>query len=165
MPHPDDRCEACVRIRQVLAVVDYRVGDIRDAAPFADAVPFDTAWLLLGSLGHLLEADDVVACLQAAAQRLAPGATLVLELPLPRKTFRVDEVGENSWAAPLPDGSDLRVTWGADDDAFDPLTQVRGASVAFDVVRDGAVVRSLADVVPTREFLLMVVNGETTCTM
>ena len=71
-----------------------------------------------------------------------------MELPHPRETFRVDGVSEDGWEVPF-EGGDLRVRWGAEEDAFDPLTQIRQASVAFET--DGT---SITDVVPTREYTL-----------
>ena len=40
--------------------------------------------------------------------------------------------------------------WGAEEDAFDPLTQVRQASVVFETDQG----QSIKDVVPTREYTL-----------
>ena len=72
-----------------------------------------------------------------------------MELPHPRETFRVDGVSEDGWDVPF-EGGDLRVRWGAEEDVFDPLTQVRQASVAFETDQ-GQLIR---DVVPTREYTL-----------
>ena len=47
------------------------------------------------------------------------------------------------------EGGDLRVRWGSEEDAFDPLTQIRQASVAFETAGT-----SITDVVPTREYTL-----------
>ena len=104
-------------------------------------------------MGHLLTADDALALLRAAAASVAPGGTFVIEVPHPRETFRLDDVGMDAWVADLPDGSgEVSVRWGDGNDAFDVLTQVRRATVAFDVRRDGAAVETLEEVVPTREF-------------
>jgi hypothetical protein len=72
-----------------------------------------------------------------------------LELPHPRETFRLDGVSEDGWDVPF-EGGDLRVRWGAEDDVFDPLTQVRQASVVFETDQG----QSITDVVPTREYTL-----------
>ena len=71
-----------------------------------------------------------------------------MELPHPRETFRVDGVSEDGWDVPF-EGGDLRVRWGAEEDVFDPLTQVRQASVVFETAGT-----SIEDVVPTREYTL-----------
>jgi SAM-dependent methyltransferase len=125
--------------------LDYRVGDVREPLPFDKVC---SAWLLLGSVGHLLTNDDALRCFQNARKALADGGTLILELPHPRETFRLDGVSEDGWEVPF-EGSDLRVRWGAEDDAFDPLTQIRQASVAFETAGT-----SINDVVPTREYTL-----------
>ena len=125
--------------------LDYRVGDVREPLPFTEVC---SAWLLLGSVGHLLTNDDALQCFQNARKALADGGTLILELPHPRETFRVDGVSEDGWEVPF-EGGDLRVRWGAEEDAFDPLTQIRQASVAFETA--GQVIE---DVVATREYTL-----------
>ena len=71
-----------------------------------------------------------------------------MELPHPRETFRIDGATEDGWDVPF-EGGDLRVRWGAEEDAFDPLTQIRQASVAFETAGT-----SIEDVVPTREYTL-----------
>ena len=76
-------------------VVDYRVGDVREPLPFDNVC---SAWLLLGSVGHLLTNDDALRCFQNARKALADGGTLILELPHPRETFRVDGVSERERA-------------------------------------------------------------------
>ena len=125
--------------------VDYRVGDMREALPFDKVC---SAWLLLGSVGHLLTNDDALRCFQRAKDTLKTGGTLIVELPHPRETFRVDGVSEDGWDVPF-EGGDLRVRWGAEDDVFDPLTQIRQASVAFETAGT-----SINDIVPTREYTL-----------
>ena len=126
--------------------LDYRVGDVREALPFDKVC---SAWLLLGSVGHLLTNDDALRCLKNARKALADGGTLILELPHPRETFRVDGVSEDGWDVPF-EGGDLRVRWGAEEDVFDPLTQVRQASVAFETDQG----RLIEERVPTREYTL-----------
>ena len=125
--------------------LDYRVGDVREPLPFTEVC---SAWLLLGSVGHLLTNDDALRCFQRAKDALKPGGTLILELPHPRETFRLDGVSEDGWDVPF-EGGDLRVRWGAEDDVFDPLTQIRQASVAFETAGT-----SINDIVPTREYTL-----------
>ena len=126
--------------------LDYRMGDMREALPFDKVC---SAWLLLGSVGHLLTNDDALRCFQNARKALADGGTLILELPHPRETFRLDGVSEDGWDVPF-EGGDLRVRWGAEEDAFDPLTQVRQASVAFETDQG----QLIEERVPTREYTL-----------
>ena len=146
-----DLSEAMVRCGTQIAAdedikLDYRVGDVREPLPFTEVC---SAWLLLGSVGHLLTNDDALRCFQNARKALADGGTLILELPHPRETFRVDGVSEDGWDVPF-EGGDLRVRWGAEDDVFDPLTQVRQASVAFETDQG----RLIEERVPTREYTL-----------
>ena len=54
--------------------------------------PVDSAWCLLGSVGHLLTGPEFLAMLASVASCLVDGGTLVLELPHPRETFRLDDV-------------------------------------------------------------------------
>jgi len=145
-----DLSEAMVKCGTQIAkeedvALDYRVGDVREALPFDKVC---SAWLLLGSVGHLLTNDDALLCFQRAKDALKTGGTLILELPHPRETFRVDGVSEDGWEVPF-EGGDLRVRWGSEEDAFDPLTQIRQASVAFETA--GQVIE---DVVATREYTL-----------
>jgi SAM-dependent methyltransferase len=146
-----DLSEAMVRCGTQIAAdedikLDYRVGDVREPLPFTEVC---SAWLLLGSVGHLLTNDDALRCFQRAKDALKPGGTLILELPHPRETFRLDGVSEDGWDVPF-EGGDLRVRWGAEEDAFDPLTQIRQASVAFETDQG----QSITDVVATREYTL-----------
>ena len=145
-----DLSEAMVKCGTQIAkeedvALDYRVGDVREPLPFDKVC---SAWLLLGSVGHLLTNDDALRCFQNARKALADGGTLILELPHPRETFRVDGVSEDGWDVPF-EGGDLRVRWGSEEDAFDPLTQIRQASVAFETAGT-----SINDIVPTREYTL-----------
>ena len=126
--------------------LDYRVGDVREPLPFSNVC---SAWLLLGSVGHLLTNDDALRCFKNARKALADGGTLILELPHPRETFRLDGVSEDGWEVPF-EGGDLRVRWGAEDDVVAPLTQVRQASVAFETDQG----RLIEERVPTREYTL-----------
>ena len=139
------KCGAQIAKEEDVAL-DYRVGDVREKLPFTDVC---SAWLLLGSVGHLLTNDDALRCFQNARKALADGGTLILELPHPRETFRVDGVSEDGWDVPF-EGGDLRVRWGAEDDVFDPLTQVRQASVAFETDQG----QLIEERVPTREYTL-----------
>jgi SAM-dependent methyltransferase len=129
---------------------DYRLGDmtnfdlfdqtdmISDKNQDTTATPFDTAWLLLGSLQHLTRNDDVVRCFQCVNKHLRPGGTFILELPHPRELFSLVECTRNGWEVPLEgeDGEvigELKIVWGDDHDDFDPITQVRQFTVAMEL--------------------------------
>jgi SAM-dependent methyltransferase len=133
---PDMRDYATEIARQELPVDEqdkfqYQLADMRH---FTLSTSVDTAWLLLGSLQHLTTNADVRQCLSSVHQCLAPGGTLVLELPHPRETFTMGECTRNGWKIPLEDedgteSGELSIVWGDDDDVFDPVTQVRQFTV------------------------------------
>lgn len=119
----------------------YEMGDMRRAGDSTDAT-FDTAWLLLGSMQHLLTNADVVACFASVAAVLGPGGTVILELPHPRETFKMGECTRNGWTVPLAEEAEdaeggereygaLEVVWGDEGDAFDPIRQVRHCTVGL----------------------------------
>lgn len=112
----------------------YVVGDMRS---FKADHTFDTAWILLGSMQHLLTANDAIACFQSAHVALKPGGTLIVELPHPQEVLGVVECTRNEWTVPL-DGLDddestkkIVIVWGDEDDPLDPVTQVRDFTVGF----------------------------------
>jgi hypothetical protein len=103
---------------------------------------FGTAWLLLGSMQYLLANANVVACFTSITVVLQPGGTLILELPNPRKTFKMDECTCTGWTVPLVEAVEdteggereygaLEVVWGDEGDAFDPIRQVRHCTVGL----------------------------------
>lgn len=119
----------------------YASGDMRSVVDFAEG-PFDTAWLLLGSMQHLLSNADIVACLSSIHSVLKPGGTVFIELPHPRELFSMGECTRSGWVVPLvensPDGDgeeteygELNIVWGDEDDAFDPVLQIRHFTVRF----------------------------------
>jgi SAM-dependent methyltransferase len=122
--------------------------------------PCDSAWILLGSLQHLTTNSQVINCLQSINQALAPGGTLILELPHPRETFSMVECTRNGWEVPLEDEDgeqtgQLEIIWGDDNDEFDPITQVRQFSVALELkgVDDADTdLQSVREIVPLRLF-------------
>lgn len=109
----------------------------------ASAIAFDAAWLVLGSMQHLLTNDDIITCFKSINSVLHPGGTVVIELPHPRETFSMGECTKNGWTVPLvyeaeDDGSEkeygeLNILWGDDGDDFDPVAQVRKFTVIFEL--------------------------------
>lgn len=113
----------------------YACGDMRDFAGLF-STKFDTAWILLGSMSHLLTNDDVIRCFSSLRSALKPGSTVVVELPHPRETFSMGECTRNGWTVPLVEDDDeeygeLNIVWGDEDDEFDPIAQVRQFTVAM----------------------------------
>mmetsp|Transcript_63474 Transcript_63474/g.143174 ORF Transcript_63474/g.143174 Transcript_63474/m.143174 type:complete len:361 (-) Transcript_63474:203-1285(-) len=142
----------------------YCQGDMADFSPEPFGQTFESVWCLLGSAGHLLTNDRFEGMLRSAGEVLEPGGTLVLELPHPRETFRVDDVTTDGWDVPEGDdnplgiglkgdgGGILGVVWGDFEDEFEPITQIRRATVELSLERQGEAVQSIKEVVPQREF-------------
>lgn len=145
------------------------------AAAAAVAGPFDTAWILLGSMQHLTTNSDVVSCFESVARSLRPGGTLVLELPHPRETFSMVECTRNGWEVPLEDEDgrqcgELRVVWGDEDDPFDPIRQVRDFTVAMELTgmdredeKEDGELRSVREAVPMRLFTAQEIDALGRC--
>jgi SAM-dependent methyltransferase len=126
-------------------------------------LPIDSAWILLGSLQHLTENDQVISCFQSIHQCMSEGGSLIIELPHPRETFSLVECTRNGWEVPLEDengeeSGELKIIWGDDNDDFDPIKQVRQFTVAMEVV--GASIngdsspdlQNVREIVPMRHF-------------
>lgn len=123
----------------------YLCGDMRkiDESVSNGSTNFDAAWLLLGSMQHLLTNDDIIACFKSINSVLQPGGTVVIELPHPRETFSMGECTKNGWTVPLvhevdEDGTEkeygeLIIVWGDEDDYFDPVAQVRRFTVSMEL--------------------------------
>jgi SAM-dependent methyltransferase len=108
----------------------------------------DTAWLLLGSFQHMVTLSDAVRCFQSIHNVLNANGTFILELPHPNEIFRMVDCTTNTWTVPLEPSDDfssttaasagtaaaagqLQVIWGDADDTFDPITQIRNATIGF----------------------------------
>lgn len=136
----------------------------------------DSAWILLGSMQHLVTNDDVIDCFQSTANALRPGGTLIIELPHPRETFTMVECTRNGWEVPLEDDEgteygELKVIWGDDDDPFDPIRQVRDFTVALeltgvdenDTSGEMKKLQSMKEVVPMRLFTAQEMDALARC--
>ena len=119
----------------------YVNGDMRYIGDYikTDATTmFDTAWLLLGSMQHLLTNDDIIACFSSLYNSIKSGGTVVIELPHPRETFSMGECTRNGWQVPLEDGDEkeygeLNIVWGEENDEFDPVSQIRHFTVGLEL--------------------------------
>ena len=159
----------------------YVAGDMRRIADSTAGKEFDTAWLLLGSMQHLLTNDDVLSCLASVRSVLREGGTMVIELPHPRETFSMGECTRNGWTVPLVEGDgdgggereygELRIVWGDDGDDFDPIAQVRRFTVGLELtVEEGADApegmegrKGVREVVPMRLFTMQEVDALARC--
>merc|ERR1712166_102275 len=131
--------------------------DLRKGAAVTaeEEVKFDSVWCLLGTAAHLLSNEAWVDMFNSAADSLADGGTLMIELPHPRETFRLESVTADAWQGPKSQMGDvdgvLTINWGHEDDHFDPLTQVRQTAVQFELNHSGQLVQQLQEVVPLRQ--------------
>ena len=137
----------------------------------------DSAWILLGSLQHLTTNEEVISCFESIHKALSPEGTLIIELPHPRETFSLVECTRNGWEVPLEDENgreygELEIVWGDDDDAFDPIRQVRQFTVSMELKLDSEGIeggkagrenrdelQSVREVVPLRHFTAQEINA------
>ena len=124
---------------------------------------FDSAWMLLGSMQHLLTNSDVIKAFVSIGSVVKVGGTLILELPHPRELFQLMECTRNGWEIPLEnaegkDEGELRVVWGDDNDVFNPILQQREFTVELKLVEKDSesgkevVTQNVREVVPLRLF-------------
>lgn len=157
----------------------YLCGDMRDIKtslkrenPEHESELFDTTWLLLGSMQHLLTNDDILACFFSVGSVMRDGGTVVIELPHPRETFSMGECTRNGWTVPLvesdgEDGGDekeygeLNIIWGEEDDVFDPVAQIRLFTVGMELkVNDPNGLPSASPVLHDQNFPLLAKMNE-----
>ena len=131
------------------------VGDMRscEGLPSGEA---DVVAVLLGSFSHLLGLDDATACLRACRRLLAPRGVLVLELAHPAPMFSGEFREPGVWECPWR-GAAVRVSWGAEGDAWSDSTQILQRTVLVEElapapagVEPHRVQRALRAVVPAR---------------
>eukprot|EP00559_Dactyliosolen_fragilissimus_P006022 CAMPEP_0184867150 /NCGR_PEP_ID=MMETSP0580-20130426/25194_1 /TAXON_ID=1118495 /ORGANISM="Dactyliosolen fragilissimus" /LENGTH=233 /DNA_ID=CAMNT_0027367227 /DNA_START=464 /DNA_END=1165 /DNA_ORIENTATION=+ len=152
----------------------YICGDMRSfSSGNGNLVPkssMDSVWILLGSMQHLLTNDDVISCFQSVSNCLKKEGTVIIELPHPREVFTMGECTRNSWEVPLEDESgndfgNLKIMWGDDDDAFDPIKQIRDFSVSFNLDMDTNNAQNMQDFhnleqsVPMRVFTMQEIDA------
>jgi len=102
-----------------------------DMVEFRLAQRFDLAVLLMDSASYLLDNDAVLRHLRCVAAHLADGGLYVLEMSHPRDAFGVGASTTLQWTAEA-DGLRVATRWGAEGDAFDPVTQVDAVTVTLD---------------------------------
>ncbi|HEY2237747.1 MAG TPA: class I SAM-dependent methyltransferase, partial [Streptosporangiaceae bacterium] len=110
--------------------------------------PVDLAITMLNSACHLLTLDDMVAHLAAVSRAVAPRGLYVMELAHPADLLAPVPRTSSEWDSEVGDRR-VHVRWGGGEDVIDPVTQVTREHVQV-TVRDGAGIRTLADVVPNR---------------
>ena len=106
-----------------------------DDSPF---LGFDVVTVLLGTAAHLTAPEDAEACLRGAADCLAPGGIVVLELEHPYDLFdgQLMDAHGDAWDREVENGGGLRVLveWGREGDPFDVETQIVERTVSVNVV-------------------------------
>ncbi len=120
-------------------------GDMRD---FSLPRRSDLLITMLNSVCHLMNLDDLVAHLGAAAAHTAPGGLYIMELAHPADLFTRAPRTSAEWDTDAG-GRHVHVRWGGRDDAIDPVTQVTREHVQISV-RDAAGTRTVTDLVPNR---------------
>ena len=117
--------------------------DTADDSPSNDDSPgsfagFDVVTVLLGTAAHLTAPEDAEACLRGAADCLAPGGIVVLELEHPYDLFdgQLMDAHGDAWDREVENGGGLRVLveWGREGDPFDVETQIVERTVSVNVV-------------------------------
>jgi SAM-dependent methyltransferase len=139
----------CVRARDKAQRDGLRLDVVHaDMRDFTLPARFDLAITMLNSLCHLMELDDLVTHLKAAAAHIVPGGLYIIELAHPADFLTMVPRTSSEWDSDV-DGRQVHVRWGGADDAIDPVTQVTREHVRV-TVRDAAGSRTLTDVVPNR---------------
>jgi SAM-dependent methyltransferase len=92
---------------------------------------FDLAVLLMDSSSYLLDNEAVLSHMGCVARHLVDGGLYVLQMSHPRGAFGVGTSTNTQWTSEA-DGLRVEVRWGADGDAFDPITQVDEVTVRMD---------------------------------
>jgi hypothetical protein len=99
---------------------------------------FDVVTVLLGTAAHLTALEDAEACLRGAAECLAPGGIVVLELEHPYDVFdgQLMDAHGDAWDREIDSTSGLKVLveWGREGDPFDVETQIVERTVGVNVV-------------------------------
>ncbi|HRI18924.1 MAG TPA: class I SAM-dependent methyltransferase [Burkholderiaceae bacterium] len=101
-----------------------------DMADFRLEQRFDMAVLLMDSASYLLDNHAVLRHLACVARHLNDGGVYVLEMSHPRDAFGVGASNDTQWTAEA-DGLRVDMRWGAEGDAFDPITQVDEVTVTM----------------------------------
>ena len=102
-----------------------------DMGDFAINRRFDLAVLLMDSASYLLGNDAVLRHLDCVALHLRDGGLYVLEMSHPRDAFGVGASTDTRWVSESGDGLRVEMQWGAEGDAFDPVTQIDEVTVTM----------------------------------
>ncbi len=92
-----------------------------DMTDFTLTEPVALVANLMESLSHLTTNDQIVAHFQAVGRNLLPGGIFVIEMAHPETIWR-DSL-PNFWTSKHPDGTEVDILFGAQDDPYDWVTQ------------------------------------------
>ncbi|MEZ4647469.1 MAG: class I SAM-dependent methyltransferase [Candidatus Eisenbacteria bacterium] len=126
-----------------------------DMRSFEVEEPFHLVTTLLDSCAHLLTNEDMRAHLDRVAAALVPGGVYVVEFSHPADCFRVRTTAGTDWTMEA-NGTEVHITWGNEDDPFDPITEITDVTVTLEVTRAGDATeadreaRTLREIVPSR---------------
>jgi Methyltransferase domain len=134
---------------------------VQDMTQISLPTPVDTAWLLLGSLQHIVTLADAIQCFKSVHSSLNDKGTFILELPHPSEIFKMVDCTTNTWTIPLElsdddssTGGELKIIWGDADDEFDPINHIRHATVGFHLMTtaDGQDNEQWMETVPLKSY-------------
>lgn len=137
------------------ADIDFIEADMRDHV-LTEEKQVDLAFMLCGTLSHLLTNSDALECFASAAKSLRPNGCLVLEMVHPEDLFGGTlDVGTVWDIPPTSEHCALSVSYGSEADVFDPLTQTINRTVEVTEWSDESgdnQVEVVTDTVPQRFF-------------
>lgn len=111
---------------------------------------FDLATILMDSTSYLLDNEAVLTHLDCVADHLNSGGIYVLEMSHPKYVFNTGEKVGTRWEMSRGHKT-VETIWGAEDDEFDPITQITNTRVIVNVT-DGEREYTLEETAPQRCF-------------
>lgn len=102
-----------------------------DMCDFDLGQTFDLAFLLMDSISYLLDNNAVLRHLDCVAMHLNKDGLYVLEMSHPRDAFGVGSSTNSQWTSEM-NGWHVDMRWGAEGDAFDPISQIDNVTVSMD---------------------------------
>ena len=101
-----------------------------DMLNFRLADRVDLAFCMISSISYVLTLDDMIAHLSAVRRALNPGGTYVIEGSHPTEQFGA-KATQTTWTC-TRDGTSSTLSWGAEDDTIDPVTQLTELHVTLE---------------------------------
>jgi len=128
---------------------------------------FDMAVLLMNSASYLFTNQDVYRHFKSVARHLNEGGLYILEMDHPKYIFGTEGMAVHNFVSDWEmerNGKKVHFQWGAENDAFDPITQIRDVT-NIATVTHGDETNVILDQAPCRcfnanEFLALVDASE-----